>query len=98
MDLTDIPESLLINNNDLKNHKFIKVENLSKYAFACIIENKSAKKFLPVLINYINAICKSSIILMDNGTEFANELFDSYLKENKIEHRKSRRLILLAMK
>ena len=91
MDLTDIPESLLLNNIELKNHKLaVIVENLSKYAFVCIIENKAAKNVLPVLIKYINVIGKPSIILTDNGTEFVNELFDNYLSINNIEHRKSR--------
>ena len=91
MDLSDIPESLLLNNIELKNHKLaVIVENLSKYAFVCIIENKAAKNVLPVLIKYINVIGKPSIILTDNGTEFVNELFDNYLSINNIEHRKSR--------
>jgi len=69
MDLTDIPETLLINNKELNNHKLaVIVENLSKYTFACIIGYKSAKKVLPVLIKYINVIGKPSIILTDNLT------------------------------
>ena len=44
----------------------------------CIIENKSAKKVLSVLIKYINVIGKPYIILTDNRTEFVNELFGNY--------------------
>ncbi len=95
MDLTDIPKEYTNNCKDLEkeNSNFklaVIVDNLSKYAFIEIISNKAAINVLPVLMKYINTIGIPKILLTDNGTEFVNNIFSDYCKNNNIEHRKTR--------
>ena len=75
MDLTDIPKD--ISNEDNKNFKLACIiDNLSKYAYAEIIQSKEAKEVLPVLMRYVNIKGLPKILITDNGKEFDIE----YLK------------------
>ena len=92
MDLTDLPDII---KTDIKfvNKKFklaVVIDNLSKFTYAEIIDSKSAKDVLPVLIRFINIKGKPKILLTDNGTEFVNGLFTDYLKFNIIDKRNTR--------
>ena len=92
MDLSDLPD-IIKNNIKDKNQKYkiaVVIDNLLKYTYTEIINSKSAKDVLLVLMRYINIKGKPKIILTDNGKEFINGIFDEYLKINNIEKRNTR--------
>ena len=89
MDLSDIPEDLKLNNNQLNKIAII-IDNLSKYAFVELIPTKSASDVLEVFMKYVNIRGKPKILLTDNGKEFINNSFKRYLEINNIEHRHTR--------
>lgn len=77
MDLSDLPDSIK-KDKKIMNKKLklaVIIDNLSKFTYAELIDSKSAKDILPVLMGYINIKGKPKILLTDNVTEFVNGLF-----------------------
>lgn len=91
MDLRYFPKEILEN---LKNNRFSKIaciiDNLFKFAYREFISSKQAKEVLLVLMRYVNLKGCSNILLVDNGKEFINNMFNEYLENNNIQNRTTR--------
>ena len=84
MDLVEIQEHAKYNDNT--RYLLNVIDTFTRYAFVRPLKNKTAKSVLDEFKSILEeAIHKPYMIVMDKGTEFNNNLFHTFCRENNIK-------------